>query len=391
MSRQGEVRRAICQANLVVVKVGSSSLADPAGFLLPERLNALVDALAKRYATGRRMVLVSSGAQAAGMGPLGLTRRPRNLAEAQAAASVGQGLLMARYTEAFAAHGIIAAQVLLTSTDVIQAAHYRNANRALSTLLERGIVPIVNENDAVATDEIRFGDNDRLAALVAHLVHADALILLTDVDALYDAPPTRAGSRRIELVNGPGDLKGLTISGRGSNVGTGGMVAKVQAATLAASSGVPVLLTSAAQAEAVCDPARCDDPGLGTVFAATGRRISPKRLWLGYAAQTRGRLMVDAGAARAVVAGKSSLLAVGVVGVEGEFGPGEPVEVLDPTGRTIARGLAGYSSQDMRRIAGMSLHQIAQTLGAERAVEAIHRDELVHHARSRRPNQPPSA
>ncbi|MDR1151614.1 MAG: glutamate 5-kinase [Bifidobacteriaceae bacterium] len=377
-------------APLVVVKVGSSSLTDPDGFLAPERLCTLVEALAARHASGRRLVLVSSGAQAAGMGPLGLTHRPRNLAEAQAAASVGQGLLMTRYAEAFAVHGILAAQVLLTSTDVIRATHYRNAHRALGTLLGRGIVPIVNENDAVATDEIRFGDNDRLAALVAHLVRADALVLLTDVDGLYDAPPHRPGARRIPLVTGPRDLDRLAISGRGSAVGTGGMVAKVQAATLAASSGIPVLLTSATRAREVLDPASeaVDRGGRGfhgTVFAVTGRRISPKRLWLGYAAKTRGRLRVDAGAARAVTAGKKSLLAVGVVGVEGDFGPGEPVEIVDPSGRVIARGLAGYGAEDMAGVAGMTLAEIAATLGPDRAVEAVHRDELAPQAHFRRP------
>jgi glutamate 5-kinase len=406
-----DLRASILAAPLAVVKVGSSSLTDKDGFLAPERLQVLVEALAARHATGRGVVLVSSGAQAAGMAPLGLTSRPRNLAQAQAAASVGQGLLMARYTEAFADHGIVTAQVLLTNTDVIRATHYRNAQRALTTLLGRDIVPIVNENDAVATDEIRFGDNDRLAALVAHLVRADALMLLTDVDGLYDGPPCRPGARRIPLVTGPGDLDRLAVSGRGSAVGTGGMVAKVQAAMLAASSGIPVLLTSAARARDALDPhggglgdGDAPNPGLasgdhmagrghvpggdeihGTVFAVTGKRISAKRLWLGYAAQTRGRLRVDAGAARAVTTGKKSLLAVGVVAVDGDFGPGEPVEITDPNGRVIARGLAGYGAEDMAAVAGLTLAEIAEMLGADRALEAVHRDELAPHARSRRP------
>jgi glutamate 5-kinase len=373
-------------AALLVVKIGSSSLTDDAGFLAPERLFDLVEAAAARRSAGGQIVLVSSGAQAAGMGPLGLTRRPRNLAEAQAAASVGQGLLMARYAEAFAAHGLIAGQILLTPADVVRDTHYRNANRALSTLLARGIVPIVNENDAVATDEIRVGDNDRLAALVAHLVRADGLVLLTDVDGLYTAPPGRPGAQRIAYVAGPQDLAGLEVSSRGSAVGTGGMVAKVQAAALAASSGIPVLLTSAERARATLDLALDDDAAHGTLFGVTGRRISAKRLWLGYAAETRGSLRVDEGAARAVTAGKKSLLAVGVTGVEGDFGPGEPVEIVDPDGRVIARGLAGYGSEEMSRVAGLPLAAIGRLLGPDRAVEAVHRDELVTHARARRPS-----
>ncbi|MDR3202086.1 MAG: glutamate 5-kinase, partial [Bifidobacteriaceae bacterium] len=307
-------RSELAAAGLVVVKVGSSSLTDPAGFLAPDRLTALADALADRHAGGRRVVLVSSGAQAAGMGPLGLTRRPRNLAEAQAAASVGQGLLLARYTAAFGARGIRVGQVLLTAQDVVRRAHYRNAERALTTLLDRGVIPIVNENDAVATDEIRFGDNDRLAALVAHIVRADGLVLLTDVDALYSAPPARPGARRVRRVEGPGDLEGIEVSGRGSAVGTGGMTAKVQAAALAASSGIPVFLAAASRVGAALDPGAEDSAASGTFFAVTGRRLTHRRLWLGYAAQPRGRIRVDAGAARAVTEGKKSLLAVGVTG-----------------------------------------------------------------------------
>jgi glutamate 5-kinase len=380
-------RAELAAAPLLVVKVGSSSLTDDDGFLAPGRLRRLVNAVAARSAAGRQTVLVSSGAQAAGMGPLGLARRPRDLAEAQAAASVGQGLLMAQYTEAFAAHALRVGQILLTPEDIVRRAHYLNARRALTTLLARGVVPIVNENDAVATEEIRFGDNDRLAALTAHLVRADGLVLLTDIDGLYTAPPSRPGARRVERVERADDLEAFAVTGRGSAVGSGGMATKVRAASLATSSGIPAFLARAADAAAVLDPAPAADDGggLGTFFAVTGARVAPRGLWLGYAAEPKGRIEVDAGAARAVIVGKKSLLAVGVSGVGGQFEPGDVVEIAGPDGRMIARGLAGYSAADLEAVRGLSITEIAGQLGAERAVEAVHRDEMAIHARGRRP------
>jgi glutamate 5-kinase len=211
-------RRLLPEVRRVVVKVGSSSLTDGTGKLDPARLRALVDVLAARVNGGHQVVLVSSGAIATGMDPLGLAQRPRDLATQQAAASVGQGLLVAHYTRAFHEHGLRVGQVLLTADDTMRRTQYRNAQRALERLLDLGIVPIVNENDTVATDEIRFGDNDRLAALVSHLVHADAMALLTDVDGLYTGPPNREGSRRIAEVRGPKDLDGIDVSARAKNI-----------------------------------------------------------------------------------------------------------------------------------------------------------------------------
>src|SRR4051812_28753409 len=221
-------REFVAAAKRLVVKVGSSALASPAGGVDEVQLQALVDALATRAAAGTQVVLVSSGAIAAGLKPLGLGKRPRDLATQQAAASAGQGLLVARYTAAFAEHGLGVGQVLLTAEDVIRRSHYANARRTLYRLLQLGVVPRVNDNDTVATAEIRSGDNDRVAALVAHLVHADALVLLTDVDALYDRAPSRRGARRVELVRGPQDLADVALGSTGSRVGTGGMVTKVE-------------------------------------------------------------------------------------------------------------------------------------------------------------------
>jgi glutamate 5-kinase len=272
---------------------------------------------------------------------------------------------------------------LLTAEDTIRRSHYRNALRVLGELLHRQVVPIVNENDAVATDEIRFGDNDRLAALVAHLVRADGLILLTDVDALYDAPPGRPGATAVRQVNSFDQLEDLEVTGRGSAIGTGGMVTKVQAAAMATSSGIPVLLAAAGQVEA----ALAGDPRTGTFFKATGQRLTARRMWLGYAASIKGCLTVDDGAARAITDGKKSLLAVGVTDVSGDFAAGDPVEIRSGAGLVLARGLAGFGARELDRVKGLSQSRIADLMGVARAHPAVHRDELTTQARSRRPSQ----
>ncbi|MBT0994688.1 glutamate 5-kinase [Cellulomonas sp. DKR-3] len=365
-------RAQLASAARVVVKVGSSSLTGADGRLDPDRLRALVDVLAARRAAGGQVVLVSSGAIAAAIGPLGLSARPRDLASQQAAASVGQGLLVAHYTKAFADHGLRVGQVLLTADDTVRRGHYRNAHRALTRLLDLGVVPVINENDAVATDEIRFGDNDRLAALVSHLVHADALVLLTDVDSLYTGPPSLPGSRRIAHVTGPADLEGIDVSRRGSAVGTGGMVTKLESVAIATQTGVPVVLTSAAQA---ADALAGRD--VGTWFAATGRRTSIRLLWLAHAASTRGRLQLDEGAVRAVVERRTSLLPAGVTGVEGTFEAGEPVDLVAPDGRVVGRGLVAFSSEEVPTLLGRSTHELREELGEGYDRELVHRDDLV--------------
>jgi len=356
----------------IVVKIGSSSLTGADGRLDTSALDALVDVIAARRAAGGQVVLVSSGAIAAGIGPLGLAVRPRDLATAQAAASVGQGLLVARYTDAFAAHGLRVGQVLLTAEDTIRRVHYRNARRALTRLLDLGVIPIVNENDTVATDEIRFGDNDRLAALVSHLVHADALVLLTDVDALYDAPPSRAGAHRISVVAGPGDLEGVEVSTRGSGVGTGGMVTKLAAVAIATGAGIPVVLASATQAaDALAGRA------VGTWFAATGRKRSTRLLWLAYAARTRGRLVLDDGAIVAVRGGRASLLPAGITAVEGEFVAGDPVEIVDAGGQVVARGIVSFDASELPLLLGRSTSSLRAEHGPGYDREVVHRDDLV--------------
>ena len=370
-------RQDVAQARRVVVKIGSSSLTTAAGGLDADRVDALVDVLAKARGDGgrgdREIVLVSSGAIAAGLAPLGLPRRPRDLARQQAAASVGQGLLVARYTASFARYGIRVGQVLLTSDDVSRRTHYRNAYRTLDQLLAMGALPVVNENDTVATDEIRFGDNDRLAALVAHLVRADLLVLLSDVDGLYDGDPRTPGTSRIDEVRGPKDLDGVSIGSAGrSGVGTGGMVTKVEAAAIATGAGVPVVLTSAVHAA----DALAGRP-TGTYFHRTGKRTADRLLWLAHASTPRGALRLDAGAVRAVTERRSSLLAAGLTAVEGEFVAGDPVDLLDESGRAIARGLVNFDARELPRLLGRSTRDLAKELGPAYEREVVHRDDLV--------------
>lgn len=370
---QAQVRRSVAQAQTMVVKVGSSSLTRSSGHLDAAKLEALVASVAANVLSGARVVLVSSGAIAAGFGPLGFAERPRDVATQQAAASVGQGLLMARYETAFARYGIRVGQILITAEDTIRAAQYRNARRTLERLLDLGVVPIVNENDALASNEIRFGDNDRLSALVANIVRADALVLLTDVDALYTAPPSRPDARRIGYVPDViAALRDVTVGGSTSGVGTGGMVTKLEAARIAAVSGVPVVLTSAANA----GPAMMGDP-VGTVFAPVHDRGSSRRLWIGFAAEPRGTIVVDDGAVRAVRGGRASLLAAGALEVRGEFSAGDPVWVDAEDGTHLARGLSGYDSEEIPQMLGRNTDQLKRFLGEAYAHPLIHRDNLV--------------
>ncbi len=366
-------REAVAAARRVVVKVGSSSLTTPEGDLDPHRLAGLVATVAGVRTRGAEVVLVSSGAIAAGLSPLGLPRRPRDLATQQAAASVGQGLLVHRYTEEFARHGVTAGQVLLTVDDVTRRSHHQNAYRTFARLLELGVLPIVNENDTVATTEIRFGDNDRLAALVAHLVHADLLVLLSDVDGLYTGRPSDQASRLVREVQDEADLAQVRLGNAGgSGVGTGGMQTKVEAARIATGAGIAVVLTSAALAR----PALAGEE-VGTVFHPTGQRRSTRLLWLAHATEGKGRLVLDDGAVRAVTERRASLLPAGITGVSGAFVAGDPVDVMDAEGRLVGRGLVNYDASELPALVGRSTRDLARELGASYEREVIHRDDLV--------------
>jgi glutamate 5-kinase len=370
---ESTLRREVEAAKRIVVKVGSSSLTTAAGGLDETRVRALVEVLAAVRLAGAEIVLVSSGAIAAGLAPLGMKRRPRALAAQQAAASVGQGILVHRYTEEFARHSIIAGQVLLTVDDVTRRSHYRNAFQTFAKLLELGVLPIVNENDTVATSEIRFGDNDRLAALVAHLVHADLLVLLSDVDGLYDADPAKPGAALIGEVDTDGDLDGLTIGKVGSaGIGSGGMLTKVEAAKIATGAGIPVVLAAAGRAAS----ALSGEP-VGTLFRVTGKRRPTRLLWLAHATEPKGSLSLDAGAVRAVLERRASLLAAGITGCAGSFEAGDPVDLVTPDGRPVARGLVNFDAAEIPALLGRSSHDLKRELGAAYEREVVHRDDLV--------------
>ena len=356
----------------VVVKVGSSSLTRADGGLDLNRIDILAGLIAGMRSRGHDVVLVSSGAVASGLVPLGLSRRPDELSLLQAAASVGQGRLAARWETAMSAYGLVTAQVLLTAHDVAIRSHYRTVRATFDSLLSLGAVPIINENDAVATSEFSLGDNDRLAALVAHLVTADVLVLLTDVDGLWTARPGTPGATPIRHVRSSADLEGVSVSGRGSFVGTGGMTTKLQAATIACASGTTTLIARADDAAGLLDQERVPTD-LGTWFEPTGPHRPSRRLWMAHASQPEGRVLIDAGAARALTVGKKSLLLPGLTGLDGDFESGSVVDVVGPEG-VLARGICRYAAAELREVLA------AQAEGApapDHVAPVIHRDDLA--------------
>ncbi|GAA1480391.1 glutamate 5-kinase [Gordonia sinesedis] len=366
-----DAREALAHARSVVVKIGSSALTDLDQGLDSARLDRLADALEARMRAGSDVIVVSSGAIGAGIAPLGLRKRPTDLATKQAAASVGQLALAHAWGTSFGRYGRTVGQVLLTADDISNRAHHANAQRTLDRLRSLGAVAVVNENDTVATNEIRFGDNDRLAALVAHLAGADALVLLSDVDGLYDGDPRRPGpdgrmAQFIPEVTGPEDLDGV-VAGAGGALGTGGMASKLAAARLSADAGVPVLLAAAADADRALA-----DASVGTVFAARRERLSARRFWVRHAADARGQIVLDDGAV-AAVSRRRSLLAAGVVGVRGRFYDGDVVELVDTEGTVRARGVSAYVADDVARMVRRSTSE----LPAELRRPVVHADDLV--------------
>jgi glutamate 5-kinase len=367
-------RAAIASAKRIVIKIGSSSLTGSAGSALdPQSVEKIVNLACELKKRGSEVILVSSGAIAAGLAPLRLATRPKDLATQQAAASVGQGLLIARYNEKFSHHGVISSQVLLTTEDIVRRSHYQNAQQTLIKLLSLGVVPIINENDTVGTQEIRFGDNDRLAALVALLIHADLLVLVSDIDALYDAPPTQAGANPIRNVAAMSEIESIVLGGAGSaGVGSGGMVTKVEAARIATSAGIPMLLTSLTESQEAIN-----GEDFGTFFEAQSSKSNSRLLWLAHASTPQGRLILDDGAVTAILERGTSLLPAGVTAVEGTFISGDTVELTSKSGKVIARGLVAFDSTEIPQMLGRSTKELAASLGAEYERELVHRDDLV--------------
>ncbi|UUO03485.1 glutamate 5-kinase [Mycolicibacterium novocastrense] len=360
-------REAVRTARSIVVKIGTTALTTPAGVFDASRLAVLVEAIEGRMRAGSDVVIVSSGAIAAGIEPLRLNRRPADLATKQAAASVGQVALVNAWSAAFARYDRTVGQVLLTAHDISMRVQHTNAQRTLDRLRALHAVAIVNENDTVATNEIRFGDNDRLSALVAHLVGADALILLSDIDGLYDSDPRKGNARLISEVAEPDDLDGV-VAGTGSHLGTGGMASKLSSALLAADAGVPVLLAAASDAATALA-----DASVGTVFAPRPERMSARRFWVRYAAEAAGALTLDDGAVRAVVMQRRSLLPAGITAVSGRFYGGDVVELRAQDGTMVARGVVAYDRGELTTMLGRSTSDLAPELRRP----AVHADDLV--------------
>lgn len=368
-----DLRNLISTSKRIVVKVGSSSITTAQGGIDEQKIEQIVKTIAKHHKKQHEIVLVSSGAIAAGLSPLKLDTRPKDLSLQQAVASVGQSLLVNKYSQEFLKHGINVGQVLLTAEDMSRRSHYRNAQRTFNKLLEMKVVPIVNENDTVATDEIRVGDNDRLAGIVTHLINADALILLSDVDGLYTAPPGNSNSKLISEVKDFDVINNLEIGGAGtSGVGTGGMFTKVQAARIASAAGVMVLITDAKNLESVLEGQE-----VGTIFWPKKVKLSARALWIAHAADIEGQIKVDQGAANALLTKQASLLSAGIKEVFGDFEDGAVVEVIDENRKVIAKGLINFDSSELPKMIGKNSAKLIEEFGAGYEKEVIHRDDLV--------------
>lgn len=358
----------------IVVKIGSSSLAGEAGGLNRDSFAYFAAEIASLHRQGVQTLLVSSGAIAAGYRAVGYETRPKLVHEKQAAAAVGQALLMQAYQEAFAPYGIAAAQILLTRPDFSQRQRALNAQRTIEELLRQGVVPIINENDTVAVDEIKFGENDSLSALVANLVKATGLYILTDIEGLFTADPRKdASAVRIDRVEVISDELYRIAGGAGSSVGTGGMRSKIEAARIAMGGGVPTFVGRSTEPGDLL--AAVEGRGKGTYFAASLHSLPAKKQWIGFLSVPQGRVYVDPGAEAALLNGGRSLLPAGVTHVEGEFHPGDVVEVVGG-GRTLGRGVSNYDAWQVTAVAGLSSEEAARRVEVGR-IEIIHRDEWV--------------
>lgn len=364
-------------ARRIVVKVGTRVLAREDGTLDGDRIANLAEQTVALLEQGRQVVLVSSGAVGAGMSQLKLRQRPKDLAHLQAVAAVGQTNLIEAYDRTFRKHGRHAAQILLTADDLNDRTRYLNVRNTLLTLLEYGAVPIINENDSVAVDELMttFGDNDRLAALVTNLVQAQLLIMLSDVDGLHDGDPQEGASQRISTVSVIDESILALARDKRTGLSKGGMASKLQAARIATTAGENVIIAAGRDPSTLIDAAA--GKSVGTLFIAQGKTISPFKRWIGFSAHPKGKLILDAGAHRAICKTGRSLLAIGITAVEGEFAKGDVVALCQGQGREVARGLTNYPSAEVRRIIGIKSDRIAQVLGHCPYEEVVHRDNLV--------------
>lgn len=369
-------RLRVTNARRVVVKFGSAALSDESGHLAEARIHAWCEIVAAQRKAGREVIIVSSGAVAAGMAALGWERRPTGLHRLQAAAAVGQVGLAGIWRNALGAHGLTAAMVLLTRDDMANRRRYLNARATLTTLLDEGVIPIINENDSVATDEIRFGDNDTLAALVTNLLAADALVLMTDRDGLYSAnPQTDADARLVPFADADDPSLDAMVAGAAGPLGRGGMITKLNAARLAARSGAQTVIASGLA-----------DGALARVFAGDaegsllGTDLEPmlaRKRWIADQLEARGEIVIDTGAVAALRERGVSLLPVGARAVSGEFARGDMVRVVSVSGEPVAQGLVNYASGEVARLCGVPSERIVDTIGYRAEPELLHRDNLV--------------
>ena len=360
----------------LVVKIGSNILADGKEGLDTKRISSIAHDISELQDKGYEVVIVSSGAIAAGMRKLGLKEKPRDIKLKQAAAAVGQSSLMWAYERSFGDYGKKVAQVLLTREDLSDRKRYINAKNTILALLSYGIVPVINENDTVATDEIKFGDNDHLASLVASLVDAERLVMLSDVEGLYTGDPRHASKARlIESVDEITPELEERAGRAGSAVGTGGMYSKILAAKRAVNNGIIVHIISGRKDGLL--PALVEGKQTGTMFKPKGEKLSSRKGWIAYGSRSKGSLIIDEGAVKALVEGGKSLLPSGIISVEGNFDIGDSVYCIDTKGNRIAKGLTNYSSSEMQKIKGGKTSEIEKILGYKYSEEAIHRDNLV--------------
>jgi len=377
MSRLSFDRATLKDVKRIVIKVGSSTITYGNGKRNFSRIDRLAREIADLANQGKEIILVSSGAVAVGVDRLGLAAKPKTIPGKQAAAAVGQGVLMHTYEKIFAEYGQIVAQVLLTRMDSVDRHRYTNSRNTFLALLEHKVIPIVNENDVVAIDELKIGDNDNLSALVAGIIDADLLIILSDIDGLYTANPQNDPNAKLvpEVTDITPEIE-ASAGDAGSKVGTGGMFTKIQAAKMATSSGINMVIASGEEKDAISRI--LDGEEIGTLFVSRENRLQFRKRWLAFGARIAGKIVVDDGCAKAVrKAGGCSILPAGITDVEGEFEAGNTISVVNKNGHELARGLANYSSEELDMIKGAKTSEIENILGHKHFDEVIHRDDLV--------------
>lgn len=377
MNEGKNYREALRRAKRIVVKVGTSTITYANGKRNFSQIDRLARELSDLQNQGKQMILVSSGAVAVGVDRLGLPAKPATIPGKQAAAAVGQGVLMHTYEKLFADYGQVVAQVLITRTEAIDRHRYTNCRNTFMTLLQQGVIPIVNENDVVALDELKIGDNDNMSALVAGIVDADLVIILSDIDGLYTAnPATHPEARLVHVVQEITPEVEASAGGVGSSRGTGGMATKIQAAKAATSSGIQLVIASGTEKNAI--PRILQGEELGTLFVSRENRLQFRKRWLAFGAKIQGSIIVDEGCAQAVrKAGGCSILPAGIVQVLGDFQSGSTVSVIDRQGHELARGLVHYTAEELDKIKGCKTGDITNILGHKNYDEVIHRDDLV--------------